>query len=72
MADKKNTNNFIKNITTIGVESKKFTGNVKNMFIEFGKLPWSKLPPIGWFYLIFITLIFIIAIFFIAPYISTR
>lgn len=68
--DKVKNHHFTKSLIGIGKQSKELVKTTHDMTTNFVKLPWKKLPAIGWFYIIFVALIMIIIGAFIVPYVS--
>lgn len=64
--------NLKKNFLEIKDIGKEYGTNAVKMAKEFTRLPWKKLPVIGWVYFIVITLIFIVLISIFAPYIGVN
>jgi hypothetical protein len=70
LSDKVKKHHFTKSISDLTHQSKDIVKTTHEMTTKFRKLPWHKLPAIGWFYIIFIVVIMIIVGAFIVPYIS--
>lgn len=58
---------LLKDLGEISKQSKNLVKNAQEMSTNFIKLPWKKLPAIGWFYIILLAIIIIVIGVFIAP-----
>lgn len=67
---KQSNNHFIKDLKEIGTQGKNLANKTQEMGTNLTKLPWKKLPTIGWFYLILVLVIMILFGVFVAPSIA--
>ena len=72
MSNNKNTfgSHFMKSIKEMGTQGKNLANKTQEMGTNFTKLPWKKLPVIGWFYIFLILTIIILFGVFVAPAIA--
>ena len=70
MSKNPSKNHFIKDLQEMGTQGKNLAKKTQEMGTNLKRLPWTKLPLIGWFYLILILAIIIIFGVFVAPSIT--